>query len=98
MTEKNKGYEIRLKLLPEFIKGKLTNKKKLTIEKYSSNVKFKSILRWRSRMARNGISTTNIALDIGVAVPRVSEWLSFKCEPKEVNFLKVEKYLHKMGA
>ena len=74
------------------------NKKLLCVLKYSSFVKLKAVIRWKERMARQGITTQRLANEISVPSSRISEYLNFTKEPIEDTFQNIESAIYKLGA
>lgn len=93
------------KQVPEIMRlklqcAKLTSielQKKRTINAYSSHVKLKAVVRWKERMARAGITVTDLAKLVKEPTPRISEWLNFTWEPNEDRFNTIESALYKLG-
>ena len=96
----------RFDALPASMRQRLSKKKKTNTEhkkllcvlKYSSFVKLKAVIRWKERMARQGIATQSLAESIGVPPTRISEYLNFTKEPIEDIFQSIEEKLYNLGA
>ncbi|MDX9690517.1 MAG: hypothetical protein RBT70_08695 [Alphaproteobacteria bacterium] len=68
-----------------------------TITNYTTPTKLKAVIRWRERMARGGITTSQLAEYVGKSPTRLSEWLYFTHEPREQAFNEIEAALYEMG-
>lgn len=90
-------FEKRIAALPERVVQGLCHKKKRVVASYQSQSKLTSVVRWRLRMAKAGISVQALAEEVGKPGSRISEWLTFKVEPTEESFLLVENAIYKMG-
>lgn len=95
-----------LTLIPTMVKKRLERgdltameeKKMRCILSYSSTIKLRSVVRWRERMAKHGITSSVMAARMGVARSKVSEWINFTHEPTDKTFDKFEEILYKLGA
>lgn len=87
-----------LKVLPKAVREGLTEKQKRTVEAYSSPVKLKAVLRWKTRMAAAGITGKRLAEHTGKVVIRLYEWMNLTHEPGEENFNEVEAGLYQLEA
>jgi len=83
---------------PAGIAKKLSSKQMRVIGQYETVTKLRAVMRWKERMARHGISNIQIARDVGVATPRISEYLNFQRQPHESKFRKIESAIYKRGA
>lgn len=81
--------------LPPRFKKMTDEQRKIGIE-YSSKTKLNAVMRWRVRMAVLGIKSGELAKEFGKPTSRISEWLNFRKEPNEDDFLKIESILYKM--
>ena len=85
-----------IKIVPKHQRDRLNDKQRRTVEAYTSVVKLKSVIRWRTRMAQAGISVKTLAEKVDKPVTRISEWLNFTHEPEESSFLQVEAEIYKL--
>lgn len=87
----------RLKLIPDRIVEGLNHKQKRVILNYQSDDKLNAVIRWPQRMAKARITAVEIANRMGTQPPRISEWINFKREPGEENYLEVESIIFNLG-
>ena len=82
---------------PDVIDKKFSDRKIRTVLNYSSKRKMRTVCRWASRIRKAGKTVSELADTVGVKQPRISEWMTFVAEPKEANFLAVQRVLEKWG-
>lgn len=85
----------RLAKLPLRFQGRLTEKKRLCITKYSTDTKLSAVLRWPERMVRVGLTGKMVAEKLGKDHVRISEYINLKIEPPEEVFLQIEGIIYK---
>lgn len=85
-----------LKLLPQAMRDKLSDKQKRTVESYSSPVKLKAVLRWKQRCAAAGVKIKDLAAHTKKVPFRISEWMNFTHEPSEENFNEIEAGIYEL--
>ena len=85
----------RLAKLPKRFDDRLTEKKRLCIQKYESDTKLAAVLRWPERMVRVGLTNVKIGEKLKKHPFRISEYLNLKIEPPEDIFLKIENLIYK---
>lgn len=93
----NEALKARLKMIPERILERLDHKQKRVILNYQSTDKLNAVLRWPQRMAKARITSIEISKRMDNSPPRISEWINFKREPEEENYLKVEEIIFALG-
>lgn len=87
--------ERRLKKLPLRFAERITEKKRLCIEKYNTDTKFSAVLRWPERMVRVGLTGKMIAEKLEKDPIRISEYINLKIEPPEDTFHQIEKLIYR---
>lgn len=96
----------KLECLPFMLQKRLMAKNPTRIEakklscvlKYSSKVKLKSVVRWKERMVKVGVTTEKLGELTNNPSPRISEYLNFTHEPSEETFNTIEDAIYKLGA
>lgn len=90
-------FQKRIAVIPARVAESLDNKQKRVVAGYQSQTKLSSVVRWRQRMAKAGIKVNEVAESVGKPASRISEWMTFRVEPEEENFLLVENAIYSLG-
>jgi transcriptional regulator with XRE-family HTH domain len=97
----HKGRGVSKKNLKYFTKSiaeTLDDRQKKVIAQYESASKLRAVMRWKERMTRANLTSRQIALDVGIAHTRISEYINFKVQPKEEKYLEIESAIYNRGA